>query len=216
MIQLRKSSVVVDPACVGRLKSEFAQSGYVLLPQLLDTDLLQFLLPRLSQPRWIRRVEKNIAAEDVLDDELALSLLHFVSNSPAFLGAIREVCDCSGASVFRGRIYRLLPDPVHHDSWHDDVGDAQDHRLVGMSINLGPRAYAGGLFQLRDFISKRMIREVANTGWGDATLFRISLQLEHQVSAVTGKEPRIAFAGWFRSDMDDFFTSLRRASARSE
>lgn len=214
MIQLRKSSVVVDPDCVRRLKSDFAESGCVVLPQLLDPELLRFLLPRLAQSRWIRRIDKDIAAEDVLDDELALSLLHFVSNSPAFLGAIRAVCDCAGASVFRGRIYRLLPGSALHDSWHDDVGDDKDRRLVGMSINLGQRAYAGGVFQLRDFDSKRVIREIANTGRGDATLFRISLQLEHQVTAVTGKEPRIAFAGWFRSDMDDFFTSLRHASAQ--
>lgn len=216
MLQLRKSSVAVGPACVGRLRSDFAENSCVLLPKLLDPELLQLLVPRLAQPRWVRRIDKDIAAEDVFEDELALGLLHFVTNSPAFLDAIRNVCDCAGASVFRGRIYRLLPDSVHHDSWHDDAGDEKDHRLVGMSINLGQRAYAGGVFQLRDFDSKRMIREIANTGWGDATLFRLSLQLEHRVTDVTGKEPRIAFAGWFRSGEDDFFTSLRRASAQSD
>lgn len=89
-----------------------------------------------------------------------------------------------------------------------------DRRLIGMSINLGSRKYAGGVFQLREHDSKRIIFEIANTGWGDAILFRISSRLDHQVTAVTGNEPRTAFAGWFRSDAEDFFTSLRRAAAQ--
>ena len=212
MIQLQKTRVIADPDDVGRLKSAFAENDCVLLPRLLDPEILKFVPLRLQQ-HWVRRIEKGIATEDVLDDELALGLLHFITNTPDFLEAVRDISGCAAVTLFRGRVYRFIPDSVHHDSWHDDVGDTMDRRVIGMSINLGSREYAGGVFQLRQFGSKRMVAEIANTGWGDATLFRISRGLEHQVTAVTGKEPRMAFAGWFRSDAEDFFTSLRRVAA---
>lgn len=214
MIQLQKSGVVVDPDDIGRLKSAFERDDCVLLPKLLEPELLKFILPRLEQQPWITRIEKGIATEDVLDDELALSLLHFVANTPGFLGAVRDISGCPDVILFRGRLYRFIPNSIHHDSWHDDVGGNTDRRLIGMSINLGSREYAGGVFQLREHHSKRIIFEIANTGWGDATLFRISSCLDHQVTAVMGNEPRISFAGWFRADAEDFFTSLRRAAAQ--
>lgn len=212
MIQLQKARAIVDADDVRRLQSAFAENHCVALPQLLDPGLLEFVQRRVERQPWIRRTEEGIATEDVLEDELCLSLLHFVTNTPRFLEAVSHIGGSADLSLFRGRVYRFIPHSAHHDSWHDDVGDKMDQRLIGMSVNLGPRAYAGGAFQLRDFASKRMLAEVANTGWGDAILFRISLQLEHQVTPVTGSEPRMAFAGWFRAGAEDFYSSLRRAA----
>jgi hypothetical protein len=45
-----------------------------------------------------------------------------------------------------------------------------------------------------------MLAEIANTGWGDAMLFRTSKQLQHRVTDVVGNEPKTAFAGWFKSE----------------
>jgi len=213
VIQLQQAGAIIDADDVRRLQSAFEANHCAVLPQLLDPGLLKFIQGRVERQPWIRRTEEGIAAEDVLDDELCLSLLHFVANTPRFLEAVGHIGGSADLSLFRGRVYRFIPNSAHHDSWHDDVGDNMDRRLIGMSINLGSRAYAGGAFQLRDFISKRMHAEVANTGWGDATLFRISLQLEHRVTAVSGSEPRMAFAGWFRAGAEDFYSSLRRAAA---
>ena len=185
----------------------------MLLPKLLSSELLKLLSLRLEQQQWVRRIEEDIATEDVLDDGSALGLLHFVTNTPDFLEAVRSICACTELTTFRGRVYRFVPNSIHHDSWHDDVGDEMDRRVLGMSVNLGSRRYAGGILQMRERDSERMVFEIANTGWGDATLFRISDRLEHQVTTVTGSEPRTAFAGWFRSHERDFFSSMRRASA---
>jgi hypothetical protein len=38
---------------------------------------------------------------------------------------------------------------------------------------------------------------VANTGAGDAVLFRIAERLEHRVTSLRGDVPRTAYAGWF-------------------
>jgi hypothetical protein len=44
-----------------------------------------------------------------------------------------------------------------------------------------------------------VLREIANTGRGDAFLFRISEAYVHQVKPVQGTAHKTAFAGWFRA-----------------
>jgi hypothetical protein len=84
----------------------------------------------------------------------------------------------------------------HTDDWHDDTSDG---RLLAMSINLSPRGYQGGVFQMRESKSHWTLMEIANTGLGDALLFRVSSDLQHRVTEVQTGEPRTAFAGWFHS-----------------
>ena len=81
-----------------------------------------------------------------------------------------------------------------------------------MSINLSPKGYDGGVFELRERATKRFFAQLANDGIGNARLFRIAPELEHQVSAVTGSRPRIAFAGWFCSGKLDLMGCIRDAA----
>ena len=213
MIQLRKSRVVADPQDIERCKIEFDEKHCVLLPKLLEPPLLDFLLERLEQGLWQDRVHEDIGNEVVLEDASARGLLHFVANAPAFLKIVQEITGCGPLTQFGGRIYRFVPNSGHYDSWHNDNGNG---RLVAMSLNLSLRGYEGGVFQLREWSSKRIVAEIANTGWGDATLFRISGELEHQVTEVTGEQPKTAFAGWFKSeDPNPFAGAVGRVSISS-
>ena len=204
MIQLRKSHVVADRKDIERWKVEFQEKHCVLLPKLLEPPLLDVLLERLEQGHWCDKVHEGIGIEVVLEDSRARGLLHFVVNAPAFLSTVQEITGCGPLTQFRGRIYRFIPDSGHHDSWHNDDGNG----LVGLSLNLSPRGYEGGVFQLREWSSKRILAEIANTGWGDATLFRISRQLDHQVTDVIGANPKTAFAGWFKSGDPNPFAGM--------
>lgn len=105
-------------------------------------------------------------------------------------------------------MYRFIPNSGHHDTWHDDCSAGRE---VGMSINLSEKGYEGGIFELRERQSKRILLRMANTGLGDATLFRISSDLAHQVTEVTGETPKTAFAGWFQSGQPDLLGRLRGA-----
>jgi hypothetical protein len=69
-----------------------------------------------------------------------------------------------------------------------------------MSVNLGRQIYSGGVLQIRESESGRIVHEVANTGFGDAVVFRLSHGLKHRVTDVQGGVPREAFAGWFKSE----------------
>lgn len=183
-------------------------------PSCLNLPLLDFVLSRLEQGQWCERLHKGIGAEVVLDDLSALNVLHFAANASSFLDAVRKITGCAQITWFGGRVYRFIPNSGHYDSWHTDA--ATDDRLVGMSLNLSPKSYKGGLFQLRAHSSDRIFIEIANTGWGDAILFRIARSLEHQVTEVEGEEPKTAFAGWFRSRQPNFHDRLRENQKRQE
>lgn len=144
MIQLGRTGVIIDQDEVGQLRSIYARNHCALLPGLLDASLLEFLARRLERQQWVRKVHGEIGAEDVLDDAVALSALDFVANTPAFLELVRRVSGRDEVRLFRGRVYRLTPGSADYDSWHSDVVEREPPRLVGMSINLGARAYTGG------------------------------------------------------------------------
>jgi hypothetical protein len=105
-------------------------------------------------------------------------------------------------------VYRVAPGYGHYDSWHDDiVGD----RMVAMSVNLSTEIYSGGLLQIREKQSKRIVQEVANVGFGDGVVFRLDDSLQHRITDIKGEVPKTAFAGWFQS-RPDFLTLLAENS----
>lgn len=206
MIQLQRSGLALDSEDIPALRSEFQAKHCLRLPMLLEPDLLGFLDPRLQNGLWNELVHDGIGVEQILGDRSTLSLLHFLSNEPAFRQLIQKIAACDAVTIFRGRVYRMIPNEGHYDSWHDDN---KENRAIGMSLNLSPRVYRGGAFQLRERGSDRVLIDIANTGFGDAIIFKISSELEHRVSKVEGNEPKTAFAGWFSDEDQDFFSRLR-------
>lgn len=162
----------------------------------------------MQRGRWIDKIHPGVRQELMLDDEPALQLLHFLASAPAFIAVVRQLTGCDTIAAFRGRIYRMLPGPTHQDIWHDDLYDEED-RLVGMSINVSPRVYSGGVFQMRRAESEDFLAELPNPIAGDAIVFRVSPELEHRVTSVDGTEPRTAFAGWFMSTGRDFLAKIK-------
>jgi hypothetical protein len=206
LIQLTRTGLTGDTQEIAELRAEFGAVHCVRLPQLLEPSLLSFLERRLEQGRWETKVHEDIAEEYTLRDLPALNLLHFVTNLPHFRNFIEEITGCGPLRRFRGRIYRMTAAAGHYDHWHDDNFN---NRLVGMSVNLSLRPFRGGLFQLRERKSERILAEIANTGPGSALIFRIAEKLQHRISDMEGDEPKTAFAGWFRPDLPELFEELR-------
>ena len=211
LIRVRRSGVSLETSGLAELRARFEVSHCVRLEGLLDSDLLNFLVDRLERGTWSERVHDGIGIEHVLDEDPALHMLLFLTNAPAFRGAVQAVTGCRPLVQFNGRVYRMVPSRGHYDDWHDDM---TNERLVGMSLNLSPRGYTGGTFQLRQRATHAQLAELANTGFGDAILFRISPDLEHRVTDVEGTDAKVAFAGWFRRETTDLFSMLRERSQR--
>jgi hypothetical protein len=198
--------VVADRKDVERLCGDFQEKGCVRLPSLLEPALLTYVLDSLTLGRWNAYAQEGFDSEHQLEEGPALSLLHFVANWPAFFEVAGGITGCGPFTWFGGRVYRMASNAGHYDSWHNDNTDG---RLIAMSVNLSPRRYGGGLFQMRERGSKQLLVEIANTGLGDAILFRISENFLHRVTDVEGEEPKTAFAGWFSATAPSLTDRLR-------
>ena len=58
-----------------------------------------------------------------------------------------------------------------------------------------------------------MIHEVANTGLGDAVVFRVSRTLEHRNTKIRGKVAKTAFSGWF-ADADGLVDTFEQTGVK--
>jgi hypothetical protein len=115
-------------------------------------------------------------------------------NNPALFELLQNITGCGRIGRFHGRVYRMVPGAGHYDFWHDD---AFDNRMITISINLSREFYRGGLLQIRERKSQRFLHEVANTGLGDAIVFRVDRGLQHRVTDVEGDVEKVALSGWF-------------------
>jgi hypothetical protein len=194
------------------VKQQFSRNHTLRLPQLLHPDLIHIISGYLERGAWLPNHKEGIGRELLLASASAIFVLRFLINTPEFLKTVERITQCGPVSVFDGRVYRMVSGTDHYNSWHSDV---YDNRLVGMSLNLGPRPYRGGVFQLRKKGSDQILCELPNVVQGDAILFRISPELRHRMTPMEGTEPKTAFAGWFKSGTSDFFSDLRNAATHA-
>jgi len=190
---------------------EFAVSRCVHFPGFFEGRLLAWLRARLADARFQERVHAELVppATDLgLADEPLLAMIRTIVSDHRLFAAVRAISGCDSIGCFDGIVYRMDPRPEHFDTWHSDM---DGNRMVTLSVNLGD-PYDGGVLQIRERPSDRIVHEVANTGPGDAILFALGDCLEHRVGAVTGTATKMALAGWFQRT-PPALEALRIASA---
>jgi hypothetical protein len=214
VIQLTRSGAVISATGdeVTRLRRQFDREQCILLPRLIEADLLRRIQRRIDESEFRPFIHEGIGHDSDLVDEFTVHMLFFLTNDPRFLQIVREITACTAIEAFHGRVYRMDPASSNMDSWHDDW---VENRLIGMSLNLSKHPFQGAAFQLRDGRSNRILHEVANTGCGDAIVFRLADHLQHRNTEVTGTAPKTAFAGWFRSHQPDYHSWMRRESRQT-
>jgi len=182
------------------LARAFDDHHCVRLPRFLHPTLLRRLQARLAQSdAWKPNVHDLVngpSTELVFSDDITVGLLTAMFHDRRLFDAIGGITDCDPIRSFHGRIYRMDA-AAHEDVWHTD---ANGQYMVTLSLNLTSAPFEGGELHLREYESKRMRAQVANTGQGDAIIFRIDGGLEHIVTPVTGPLPKIAWAGWFHRE----------------
>ncbi|MGN6398636.1 MAG: 2OG-Fe(II) oxygenase [Mucilaginibacter sp.] len=204
MISITKKGLIGSKnSAIEELKSEFTKRQCIVLPQLLDNELLDKLISNIDDASFYERQHfagNKIFATDlsVPSKNVALHQFNFLFNNTRLFRLIETITDLPGVRGFSGRIYRNLPGTSHFLDWHDDRSIPT--RLIGLSINLSYQRYEGGTFQIRKKGDKKYLTEVGCTNPGDAHIFKVSHQLEHRVTEVTGNFPRTAGAGWFTSE----------------
>lgn len=177
----------------------FAARHCLTLEGFVDSDLLAVVRRALVVAPFHDRRHDGIGTELCLSEGPLSAALEFLWNSPVLSAAVDRITGCGPIGCFEGRVYRMLPRRGHYDSWHSDVGE---DRRVAMSVNLSADRYQGGVTEFRHPNEEKPFHRVANTGFGDAIVFRIDPSLRHQVTEVTGRFAKTAYAGWFRTSPD--------------
>ena len=200
----------VSRAELARLRPEFAQNHCVLLRGLFDRALLREIAAPIARSGFRPKKHAWLGADLTITNAAVPGALTFLINDSKLFDLVLAITGCPRIGSFGGRIYRIAPRRGQHLTWHNDM---LPRRLVAMSINLASPPCEGGLLQIRDSRSHRLLHEVANRGYGDAVLFEIAPHLEHRNTAVVGRTPKTAFAGWFMS-APDYVQTLKRLCAR--
>jgi len=199
-LQLTRSGSVTLDTDLDQLRREFQTHHCVKLEALLAPALLASIQRQIERGTFHEFAHGSLATELRLATGTGTGLLHLVVNDPTLFGLVERVSGCAHIRSFVGRVYRRASGRGHFDGWHGDQTDPG--RLVGMSINLSTETYLGGVFEIRDVHTRRVLGSLANVGFGDAILFRLSDDLEHRVGDVRGAFPKTAFAGWFLDHAD--------------
>jgi hypothetical protein len=124
-------------------------------------------------------------------------MLEDLLNQPCVLRKVEEWCGLKPRrlSRFVGRLY-MLGEECGTEDWHSDCLEPYA-RLLGFSLDLSPKPYAGGELTLRNKKDKSPCGRAKAEHRGEALLFRIDPNLQHRVLPIEGGDPRIAFVGWF-------------------
>lgn len=194
-----RGAVFQDPeALAARLAGEFSAHHCLTLRGLLGPRLLEAAIRQVEAGGFEERVHEGIGSnrELCLRPGPATGLLHLLLNSEPLFQFLERVTRCPPIGSFQGRVYRVVPGQGHHDAWHSDLVGG---RLLALSLNLGRTPFAGGRLQIRDRASEAVLHDVANTGPGDALVFRLAPELQHRITEMEGSTPKTAFAGWFSS-----------------
>jgi 2OG-Fe(II) oxygenase superfamily len=209
MIQLTRSGTVVSASAseVENLRAEFGRQHCIQFSGLLEAGLVDFIQSEVDHAEFYPKIHKSIGVELSTAHHVLLPLLHILINDQKLFEIVHQITGCGRIGCFTGRIYRMMPRSDHYDSWHNDM---VEDRVVAMSINLSSEIYSGGILQIRDKYSQRIVHEVANLGFGDGIIFRLARSLEHRLTNVKGAVPKTAFAGWFKSQ-PDFLSVLKNA-----
>lgn len=200
VIQMTRRGVVWNDAGLAALHRTFDRQQCVKLSGLLEPPLVDEIRAQIERGEFREFAHGSLATELRLEAGICTGLLHFLTNHPQLFRLVESISGCTGIRSFAGRVYRRFPNGHHYDNWHGDVADPR--RLIGMSVNISAGIYEGGVFEIREVETERLLASLPNVGFGDAILFRLSDSLEHRVSDVRGAVPKTAFAGWFFAELD--------------
>ena len=213
MVQITGTGkLIYDQARIPALRQRFESEHILRLPSFVAGPILNRMLECLETAGlskdlyYSNKTGLRVGNELAVDRANAASnILYMLLNNSSLFGLVEQITGITPVKNFMGRIYHCLPNADHHIYWHDDNAN---NRLIGISVNLSREPFVGGVLQLRDKATQKLLGEVANTGLGDAVIFRISQYIEHRTTLLEGSVTRTAGAGWFHS-YPDFQTLMR-------
>ena len=122
MIQLTSRGVVFSGSAANlrALRAQFKRDHYIILPKLIEPELLATILKRIESAPSIPKEFDGFVAQSIIDDPHTNALFLFLLCIPEFQRLIQRIAGCRRISDFHGRIYTLSPGTRDRIVWHND------------------------------------------------------------------------------------------------
>jgi hypothetical protein len=195
-----------SPVRVGRLHAdirapaadyakEFAARGSLYLRDFLAPDVLETVRGICRAASFVTKDNVKLGSMEVEWPRRAGLAVSMALTQPALLRWLEAVTRCGPLKRADGRIAQGRSGQPHALDWHDDRIDP--NRRLAITVNLTEEDYEGGLFELRDQASGRIVTSHRHDVMGAALIFEVSARYEHRILAVTAGGPRRVYTGWF-------------------
>lgn len=184
------------PAVLARARAAFAAGDAIALPTAFDPAFLRTILAICRRGPYVAEYIDKIGWRTVEERDVAGCALRFALQRPAFLRWVEATAGCDTLNQMIGVVAEIAAGTGQELGWHNDRNEGGLGRRLAATIHLSDVPYDGGLFEMCDQQSGRLlVREGARPA-GSILLFRIDKRLRHRVTQVTSGGPRRVFTGW--------------------
>ena len=183
------------PAVLARARAAFAHRDALALPSAFDPPFLRTILAICRRGPYVPEYIDKIGWRTVEEHDVAGRALRFALQRPAFLRWCEAAAGCDTLNVITGAVAEMAAGTDQGLGWHNDRNDGGFRRLA-VSIHLSDVPYEGGLFEMCEKQSGRLLVRQGALPPGSVVLFRIDKRFRHRVTPVISGGPRRVFAGW--------------------
>lgn len=183
------------PAVLARVRAAFACGHAIVLPSAFDPAFLRTILAICRRGPYVPEYIDKIGSRTVEKDDVAGCALRFALQRPAFLRWCEAAAGCETINLITGTVAEIAAGTDQGLGWHDDRNDG-GLRQLAVTIHLSDAPYEGGLFEMCEKESGRLLVREGALPPGSVMLFRIDKRFRHRVTQVMSGGPRRVFAGW--------------------
>jgi hypothetical protein len=175
--------------------AEFSKHRAIACAGAIEPDLLATLMRFCRDGHFEPDEVAGLGHREVEKPQRAGGTISLALKRVVLIDWIERATGCGPLETVEGRVVRARAN--NHDQllWHDDLDDPK--RRLAITINLGEHAYEGGLFELREKRTEKLLASHLHLEPGTALIFDVAYDIEHRVLPVTSGGPRCVYTGWF-------------------
>ena len=187
-------TVVLEPSMTCEIRKAIQIVGGAVFDDVIEPGLLASLIAAAHKAafRQVDLQEFGLRGND-LSPQAALPFCMSLAR-PSFMRWLEAISGCDPIAHIEGHLVEMRAG--NNLGWHRDAGFGI--RRLALVINLTTCVYEGGDFELRRKSTREPMFGYHAATPGSLAVFRLSQDLEHQVTRVDSGGPRTTFSGWAR------------------
>jgi hypothetical protein len=187
-----------DPTLRRTLSEEFARCHALAFSAALDMGFVEILRQVRMRATYVTQTLPGIGNRDIEGPpHTAGRTICAALEHPELTGWLGAVTGLAPLTHMIGKVAEFVPRSEAALDWHTDAAAEGWRRKLAITINLSDQPFDGGLFELRERATGKIVVSHSHRGLGSMLVFRISERLDHRVQPITSGGPRRMFSGWF-------------------